>query len=448
MNKSGVADQVISLPTGGGAIKGLGDTFSPDLHTGTGNLSVPIVIPPGRGGVQPDLTLVYSTGNGNGPFGLGWSLNVPGVSRDTSKRLPIYDDTQDIFLISGAEQLVPMSSPSTGATVYRPRTEGIFSRITHIESGQTNYWEARSRNGLISLYGDTNSIGTSSPIVSSPDGTQRIFSWHLSQTRDPFGNLIEYIYQREPNRTNGPHRWDQIYLKTIRYGDYGAADNIRFMVSIDFVYEDRPDPFSTYKAGFEIRTTQRCKQIQISTNSGVTQLAKTISSLTRMSRIRRWRLPTLRRCCRVFRFKAWTAPQWKFAGARIRLHRVRSQPAPSYQPMSGIADSMPDHSLAHPDYELADLFGRGLPDVVQIGDAIRYWRNLGNGTFDIPRPIEQLPSGVRLGSPGVLLADADGDGHIDLLLSGGRVNGYVPLTVSGKEATGSLASTLTRLPSR
>jgi hypothetical protein len=55
MNKSGIADQVISLPTGGGAIKGLGETFSPDLHTGTGNLSVPIALPPGWGGVQPDL---------------------------------------------------------------------------------------------------------------------------------------------------------------------------------------------------------------------------------------------------------------------------------------------------------------------------------------------------------------------------------------------------------
>src|ERR1039457_1522820 len=86
MDKSGTASQVITHPSGGGAIKGLGDTFSPDLHTGTGNLSVPIALPPGRAGVQPELNLVYSTGNGNGPFGLGWALSIPGVSRDISKR--------------------------------------------------------------------------------------------------------------------------------------------------------------------------------------------------------------------------------------------------------------------------------------------------------------------------------------------------------------------------
>jgi Salmonella virulence plasmid 65kDa B protein len=129
MNKSGTASQVI-----GGALKGLGETFSPDLRTGTGNLSVPIAIPAGRAGVQPELTLVYSTGQGNGVFGLGWSLSVPGVSRDTAKSVPVYDDEQDLFLLSGSEQLVPVSSPSPGATRYRPRTEGLFARITHFKS--------------------------------------------------------------------------------------------------------------------------------------------------------------------------------------------------------------------------------------------------------------------------------------------------------------------------
>ena len=47
---------VISLPKGGGAVSGLGEKFSPDLFTGTGNFSVPIALPPGRHGLQPQLT--------------------------------------------------------------------------------------------------------------------------------------------------------------------------------------------------------------------------------------------------------------------------------------------------------------------------------------------------------------------------------------------------------
>ena len=43
--KSGGADQVLSLPKGGGALHGIGEKFSPDLYTGTGNFSVPLATP-------------------------------------------------------------------------------------------------------------------------------------------------------------------------------------------------------------------------------------------------------------------------------------------------------------------------------------------------------------------------------------------------------------------
>ena len=79
MNTVENPDRAISLPTGGGALHGIGETFSPDLHTGTGNFTIPIELPPGRSGFQPELKLVYSTGHGNGPFGMGWGLGIPGV---------------------------------------------------------------------------------------------------------------------------------------------------------------------------------------------------------------------------------------------------------------------------------------------------------------------------------------------------------------------------------
>src|SRR5215510_15628707 len=100
-NSSGNSAPVISLPKGGGALRGIGEKFSPDLHTGTGNFSVPLALPPGRNGFQPQLSLGYSTGSGNGAFGLGWSLNIPGVSRQTSKGVPRYNNALDTFILSG-----------------------------------------------------------------------------------------------------------------------------------------------------------------------------------------------------------------------------------------------------------------------------------------------------------------------------------------------------------
>jgi hypothetical protein len=54
-NKSGVSSQIISLPQGGGALHGIREKCSPDLHTGIRNFAVPIALSPGRNGFQPQI---------------------------------------------------------------------------------------------------------------------------------------------------------------------------------------------------------------------------------------------------------------------------------------------------------------------------------------------------------------------------------------------------------
>ena len=317
-----------------------------------------------------------------------------------------------------------------------PRTEGLFARITHIQSNQNDYWEVHSRNGLTSLYGHPGQSGQDLAVLRDPDDSDRIFSWHLTQTVDPFGNRIEYLYEREPNKEEGSHRWDQIYLKTIRYGDYGSATP-QFLITIDFVYETRsPDPFSNYKTGFEIRTTRRCTRIEVNTHADVSRLAK-VYHLIYLDQLDPNATPangaSLLRQIDVEGVDGDVREKLP----PLEFGYTRFDPSErTYLAMSGVSGSIPERSLANPDFELADLFGRGLPDVVQIGDTTRYWRNLGEGRFDVARPIDSLPPGVRLGDPGVQLADFDGDGHIDLLVSGARLNGYVPLTVCGTNANG------------
>src|SRR5688572_22906526 len=42
--------------------------------TGQAGYSIPLDLPPGAGGLAPTLSLEYSSGGGNGLFGLGWTL--------------------------------------------------------------------------------------------------------------------------------------------------------------------------------------------------------------------------------------------------------------------------------------------------------------------------------------------------------------------------------------
>jgi Salmonella virulence plasmid 65kDa B protein len=104
-----VSTPSISLPKGGGAIRGIGEKFGANPVTGTGSMTVPIATSPGRSGFGPQLSLSYDSGAGNGPFGFGWSLSLPSITRKTDKGLPRYEDADgsDEFILSGAEDLVP-----------------------------------------------------------------------------------------------------------------------------------------------------------------------------------------------------------------------------------------------------------------------------------------------------------------------------------------------------
>ena len=194
------------------------------------------------------------------------------MSRKTTSGIPRYDDARDTFLISGAEDLVRVPTP-VNATRYRPRTEGLFAHIDHYRDTQNDYWQVGSKDGLVSIYGtprpSSAGPGWQDPAtIADPEDPSHIFAWRLTRTRDPFGNIIEYIYQRDAVRTDGPHQWDQVYLSEIRYADYGDPNAPQFLVSVRFTYEQRPDPFSQYRSGFEIRTVQRCTRIDIVTNPG------------------------------------------------------------------------------------------------------------------------------------------------------------------------------------
>src|SRR5437899_7432716 len=82
----------IALPKGGGAIRGIGEKFAANPVTGTASMTVPIATSPGRAGFGPLLALSYDSGAGNGPFGFGWHLSLPTITRKTDKGLPRYDD--------------------------------------------------------------------------------------------------------------------------------------------------------------------------------------------------------------------------------------------------------------------------------------------------------------------------------------------------------------------
>src|SRR5690606_12826917 len=169
--------------------------------------------------------------------------------------------------------------------------------------------------------------------------------------------------------------------------------------------------------GFEVRSTRRCTQIEIATHAGQERIARRyhltyVDQTDTQSAIPTNGTSVLHQIAveGVDGTETETLPPLTFGYSPfdttrgMKLHRVEGQ-------------DFPHVSLGHPALELADLFGRGLPDLVELSPGVaRYWRNLGAGRFDLPRPMKDAPAGLWLGEPGVQLLDADGDGRIDLMV--------------------------------
>ncbi len=407
-------------------MKGLGEKFSPDLHTGTGNFSIPISLPAGRHGFQPELTLGFSTGQGNDVYGLGWKLSVPGVSRKTTDGVPHYNEAgrlphhrrEDVFILSGNEDLVVVDDSDPRNVRYQPRTEGLFAEIVH-ETSNGDEWRVRTKDGMTSVY---------RPAIADPDRPTKIFSWCLAETRDPFGNTVVYEYVSKPAGI-GSRKWSEHLLKAIRYVNFQEAGATKYLVSVEFDHEDRPDPFSDHRSGFEIRVTQRCSSIRVTSHAqgGAVQLI------------------------RQYNFGYETAPH---NGASL-LTRVEVTGENDDRTIAVAANDLPpplvfgytrlglesrhrrfidvkvegqsDIPLAHPDVDFVDLHGSGLPDLLDTRQGYRYWRNLGLGGFDLRRQIERAPP-FRISDPGVAVIDADGDGRPDLVATRGNPVGRFPLS--------------------
>ncbi|HEY9445922.1 MAG TPA: SpvB/TcaC N-terminal domain-containing protein, partial [Burkholderiales bacterium] len=305
----------VSLPKGGGALKAIDEKFQVNAVNGTSALAIPLPFSHTRAG-GPNLSLQYGSGAGNGPFGLGWSLDLPSIQRRTDKELPRYRDggegnEGDVFLLSGAEDLVPgLRRNSAGdwepdeitvGTVrvvrYRPRIEGLFARIEQVTvAGHDGfYWKVTTRDNVVTFYGLT-----AAGRVADPNAPTRIFRWLPQLTYDDTGNCFEYAYKvedlacvpdsvEEHNRRGGVAPFANTYLKRIRYGnktpyfrnpaqpwqpaapateyffdallDYGEHDALAPTFAESNAWACRHDPFSDYRAGFEIRTYRLCRRI-------------------------------------------------------------------------------------------------------------------------------------------------------------------------------------------
>ncbi len=464
MKNNDITASQISLPKGGGAIQGIGEKFLANEFTGTSSLSLPIFTSACRN-FEPQLTAEYSSGSGNGVFGLGWSISIPNISRKTSKGIPQYQES-DTFVISNAEDLVPVIDSNRSETIndvkyqvmaYRPRLEGLFAQIEQWveEQNGDSYWRVIDTNNVTSIFGKTENAR-----IIDPEKPERIFQWLLQETFDAKGNYIIYEYKSE-NTDNVANTISELnhtqtsnkYIKTIKYGNIlpfqeEQATQQKWLFAVVFDYGEykidnpytpvqtwtkRQDSFSTHHAGFEIRTHRLCQRILLFHHFSELDSQPVLVHATRFYY---QESPTVTLLTKVEsigyryenkQYKIKSLPPLEFQYTAFEPNKAQ------FEPMVGEKGEFLPGLNFPPDYQLIDLYGEGVPGILYSDGQTTLYReplteDNGKETVTVkyahPNTLLSLP--IQGQSKGInpQLMDITGDGHLALVVRQGGTTGY------------------------
>jgi RHS repeat-associated protein len=219
---------------------------------------IPLPLPPGTAGMAPALSLVYNSGGPNGILGVGWQLaGLSTVSRvgrtpaqDGAHGAVLYDGN-DRFTLDGARQVAVQGNYGDAGAVYHTEIER-WSKVTPTYGNTPNRsgpdsFTVITKAGLVQQFGVT----PDSQVVASSDNPS-IRIWALSRSTDRNGNFMTVAY----NTADGacaPARIDYT----------GNGDDLQPQRSVQFTYEDRPDPFTRYVGGYPVNNTKRLTAIDV-----------------------------------------------------------------------------------------------------------------------------------------------------------------------------------------
>ncbi len=386
------------LPDASGVLPPSGKATVTIDDAGAAHASIPIWVPPGRAGIQPNLSLEYSSSGGSGYEGVGWGLSglsrimrCKGMRSGNTPSRPVVFDTFDSFCLDG-EELV-----GDADRYHFHRFHDDASQITHVVvtgASAADYFILQTKDGRTLTFGNT---GDSVVNVALSGGQSATMIWALSRLADKPGNFMSVSYRASPGGDILPQEIDYT----------GTATNATTLRSVKFVYDTvstpvRPDVEQRVVDGQLFTYGERLIRLEMrAPNSAGLEPLRTLSLAYSMS-------PTTNR-------------------SLLSSIAECDGPAPAAIPVTGstplcrqesftYAPGQPASSGAAWNVSLADTTNHGMTDISPLG--------LGG-----------LPQ------PSVTLLDVDADGRDDLLYLSTDPAGVYKLRFSGGATFGSPGST-------
>jgi RHS repeat-associated protein len=229
--------------------------------TGAATNSIPIMVPPGTSGVVPALSLAYSSQNGDGFVGLGWTLSglssitrCPRTLAQDSVHGSVNYNSNDRFCMDGQRLMLISGSYGADGSQYRTEIESFSKIIAHGSSGSGPAWfEVHTKAGQIMEFGNTSdSRALVIAVVSGTPPANTVREWMVSRISDVVGNYMTITYSCAP--TGGSCISGEAYPTRIDYTGNASA-SVSPYNSVRFEYTTRGDSVPVYQAGGVVRPT-------------------------------------------------------------------------------------------------------------------------------------------------------------------------------------------------
>ncbi len=216
------------------------------INQGAANYTIPITVPPGIAGMQPELSINYNSNAGNGQLGVGFSLGGLSIIHRCSKTIAtdgtkggVNYDSNDRYCIDGQRLIATAGTNGQASSEYHTEIEG-FSKIKFTG----NHWTVKTKSGQTFEYGNTDDSKIEA------QGKSVVRFWAVNKITDAANNSINYVYNEDNDK-------GEYTLQRINY----AGNSVRL------TYEDRDDTHTSYQAGSKLQQTKRLSNITTYTNN-------------------------------------------------------------------------------------------------------------------------------------------------------------------------------------
>jgi len=225
-------------------------------NVGAAEYVIPLTVPPGTAGMIPKIALGYSSKGGNGPLGVGWSIN--GLSKITrcerdfahdGMKGAVQLDATDRFCLDGKRLILVAGTYGAPGSEYRTEIDGYTKVVAvgTVGNGPASF-QVSLNNGNKLEYGNTSDSRWTLP------GTTTPYGWAVNKVADARGNYYNVAYTVSGSG-------EQLPLQISYTGN--AVQSVAPYNSIRFNYEqNRSDIEIAFIAGAKISNAARLGSIQ------------------------------------------------------------------------------------------------------------------------------------------------------------------------------------------